>query len=162
MNKLTSGSRCRLCAAPLSHTFVDLGVTPLCQTHVSLDQMNAMEAFYPLNALVCAECLLVQLDEYVAPDDIFKEYAYFSSYSDSWLRHAADYCEIITERRKLGATSLVVEIASNDGYLLKNFVAAGVPCLGIEPALNVAEVAVQNGIRTISEFFGEADRKRVV
>ncbi len=161
MSKSVSGSRCRFCAAPLSHSFVNLGVTPLCQTHVGPEQLDAMEPFYPLHALVCTECLLVQLDEYVAPDDIFTEYAYFSSYSDSWLRHAADYCAKITDRRQLGTDSLVVELASKDGYLLRNFVAAGIPCLGIEPAQNVAEVAQASGIRMVTEFFGEATARQV-
>jgi hypothetical protein len=161
MSKSVNGSRCRFCAAPLSYSFVNLGVTPLCQTHVSPEQLNEMEPFYPLHALVCAECLLVQLDEYVAPDDIFTEYAYFSSYSDSWLRHAADYCTKITERCRLSTDSLVVELASNDGYLLRNFVAAGIPCLGIEPAVNVAEVAREKGITTITEFFGAETARQV-
>ena len=161
MNQQTSESRCRFCHSALSTTFVDLGVTPLCQTHISHDQLNAMEPFYPLHALVCDQCLLVQLDEYVAPDDIFSEYAYFSSYSDSWLRHAADYCTMITDRRQLGPNSLVVELASNDGYLLRNFVAAGIPCLGIEPAANVAEAAREQRIRTLTEFFGAATARQV-
>lgn len=154
MNQQTSESRCRFCHSALSTTFVDLGVTPLCQTHISHDQLNSMEPFYPLHALVCDQCLLVQLDEYVAPDDIFSEYAYFSSYSDSWLRHAADYCTMITDRRQLGPNSLVVELASNDGYLLRNFVASGIPCLGVEPAANVADAAREQGIPTLTEFFG--------
>src|SRR6056297_942828 len=97
MSESPGGSRCRSCEAPLTQSFVDLGVTPLCQTHITAEQLNAMEPFYPLHALVCTQCFLVQLDEYVAPDDIFGEYAYFSSYSDSWLRHAAEYCELIVE-----------------------------------------------------------------
>src|SRR6056297_911384 len=97
MSSTDRGSLCRFCKAPLYHSFVDLGVTPLCQTHITAEQLNAMEPFYPLHALVCAECFLVQLDEYVAPDDIFSEYAYFSSYSASWLKHAAAYCSMIVE-----------------------------------------------------------------
>ena len=154
MNAPTNSRSCRSCEKPLTTTFVDLGVTPLCQTHVSPEQLNLVEPFYPLHALVCDACLLVQLDEYVAPDDIFSEYAYFSSYSDSWLKHAADYCSMAAERFKLGGESLVVEIASNDGYLLKNLVAAGIPCLGIEPAANVADAAREQGIRTVTRFFG--------
>ncbi len=120
-----------------------------------------MEPFYPLHAQVCDQCLLVQLDEYVAPDDIFSEYAYFSSYSDSWLKHAAAYCAMITERRALGPASLVVELASNDGYLLRNFVDSGIPCLGIEPAANVGEAARERGVRTVTEFFGAATARKV-
>jgi len=161
MSSTDRGSLCRFCKAPLYHSFVDLGVTPLCQTHITAEQLNAMEPFYPLHALVCAECFLVQLDEYVAPDDIFSEYAYFSSYSDSWLRHAADYCAMIADRRGLDPDSLVVELASNDGYLLRNFVSAGIPCIGIEPAANVAEAARARGIRTITEFFGAETAERV-
>jgi hypothetical protein len=104
-----------------------------------------MEAFYPLRAWVCASCFLVQLEEYVAPDGIFSDYAYFSSYSTSWMEHARKYCEKMISRFALGDQSMVMEIASNDGYLLRNFVAAGIPCLGIEPAANVAKVAIQNG-----------------
>lgn len=161
MTNSTGYGRCRFCAAPLNTSFVDLGVTPLCQTHVSPEQLNAMEPFYPLHALVCNQCLLVQLDEYVAPDDIFSEYAYFSSYSDSWLRHAEEYCRMAAERFQLTDESLVVELASNDGYLLRNFVTAAIPCLGIEPAANVAEVARKHGIRTLTKFFGAATAKEV-
>lgn len=161
MSNDTGYSRCRLCRAPLSHSFVDLGVTPLCQTHISPAQLNIMEPFYPLHAMVCSQCLLVQLDEYVAPGDIFSEYAYFSSYSDSWLKHAADYCKMITDRLAMGGDSLVVELASNDGYLLRNFVDVGIPCLGIEPATNVAKVARERGIPTVNEFFGESTARQV-
>jgi len=133
---------------------VDLGVTPLCETYISSDQLNDMEPFYPLHALICDSCLLVQLDEYVTPDEIYGEYAYFSSYSDSWLRHASDYCDMAEERFELGPESFVVELASNDGYLLRNFVAKKIPCLGIEPAANVADVAREQGVETVSKFFG--------
>ena len=120
-----------------------------------------MEPFFPLHALVCDECLLVQLDEYVAPDEIFKEYAYFSSYSDSWLAHATSYCEMIAREKGLGSDSFAVELASNDGYLLRNFVTMGIPCLGIEPAKNVAATARDAGIDTLSEFFGKETAKMV-
>lgn len=148
--------KCRFCQAPLDDVFVDLGMSPLCQTHIAPEQLNAMEPFYPLRAYVCAECLLVQLEEFVAPADIFTEYAYFSSYSDSWVEHARCYCELVCERFGIGRSSLVVEIASNDGYLLQHFVAKGVPVLGVEPAKNVAQAAIAKGIRTVTPFFGRA------
>jgi hypothetical protein len=145
---------CRFCAAPLSTTFVDLGMSPPCQTHIEPDQLNHMERFYPLHAWVCDRCFLVQLEEYVSPDAIFSDYAYFSSYSDSWVEHARRYCASMTERLRLGQRSLVMEIASNDGYLLQHFLAAGIPCRGIEPAANVAAAAVAKGIPTTVKFFG--------
>ncbi|MCX2980942.1 methyltransferase domain-containing protein [Halieaceae bacterium IMCC14734] len=147
---------CRSCSAPLSRSFVDLGMSPLCESFIGPDQLDSAEAFFPLHALICDSCLLVQLKEYVAPQNIFSEYAYFSSYSDSWVEHARRYCNAMIERFQLGADSLVMEIASNDGYLLQHFVAAGVPCLGIEPAKNVAAVAVAAGIPTQVDFFGSA------
>jgi SAM-dependent methyltransferase len=149
-----SGGPCRFCGAELRHTFVDLGMSPLCESYVEAGRVNAMEAFYPLRVHVCEGCFLVQLQEYVTPEDIFTEYAYFSSYSDSWLAHCRDYVDMITERLQLSADSLAVELASNDGYLLQWFVEKGVPILGIEPALNVAKVAEQKGVPTLTEFFG--------
>ena len=146
--------KCRHCGTLLAHTFVDLGMSPLCQTHIEPHQLNHMEPFYPLHAWVCSECLLVQLEEYVSPGAIFSDYAYFSSYSDSWVEHARRYTVKMRERFGLGAASKVMEIASNDGYLLQHFVAAGVPCLGIEPAANVAKVAVERGVPTTVRFFG--------
>ena len=154
---LTAGVRkppCRFCGTQLRHSFVDLGMSPLCQTHISPDQLNHMEPFYPLHAYVCHECFLVQLDEYVAPGEIFSDYAYFSSYSDSWVEHARQYAVAMTQRFGLSAKSLVVEIASNDGYLLQHFVRNGVPVLGVEPAANVANVAQERGIRSTVRFFG--------
>src|SRR5579885_1143881 len=109
-------------------------MSPLCESYLPPEKLNEMEAFYPLHVLVCEQCLLVQLGEYVTPDNIFSEYAYFSSYSDSCLRHARDYVEMISQRLKLGSNSMVVELASNDGYLLQYFVAKGIPVLGIDPA----------------------------
>jgi SAM-dependent methyltransferase len=153
--RAAAAARCRFCAQQLNHTFVDLGMSPLCQTHIEPYQLNHMERFYPLHAWVCERCFLVQLEMYVAPDDIFSDYAYFSSYSDSWVEHARRYCEAMIGREKLGAKSLVMEIASNDGYLLQHFVKAGVPCRGIEPAANVAEAAVAKGIPTTVKFFGK-------
>src|ERR1700744_1391897 len=123
---------CRFCGAPLRHTFVDLGMSPLCESFVPAEMADAMEAFYPLHAKVCERCLLVQLAEYVSAEEIFDDYAYFSSYSDSWVQHAADYVEMAVERFGLGPESLVVELASNDGYLLQDVVARGIPALGIE------------------------------
>ena len=152
---------CRFCNAPLNTSFVDLGVTPLCQTHVAEDQLNEMEPFFPLHAWLCDECMLVQLEEYVGPKDIFEEYAYFSSYSNSWLRHAAEYCDLVEARFGLGQGSFIVELASNDGYLLRNFVTKGVPCLGIEPAANVARAAREQGVDTLSKFFGKVTAQEV-
>ena len=147
---------CRICAAPLRVTFVDLGASPLCESYLTADQLNRMEPFYPLHAFVCERCFLVQLEEYVRPEEIFTEYAYFSSYSDSWLDHARRYADQMIERFALGRDSFVVELASNDGYLLRNFVAANIPSLGIEPAVNVARVAVEQGVPTRVAFFGTA------
>ena len=154
-------ARCRFCAAPLRHSFVDLGVSPLCQTHVAPEQLGEMEPFYPLHALVCDRCWLVQLQQFVAPGDIFSEYAYFSSYSDSWVAHAQRYAESMGTRFELGERSLVMEIASNDGYLLQHFVTRNVPVLGIEPAANVAEVARRKGIRTEVKFFGQQTAREI-
>lgn len=145
---------CRFCAAPLRRTFVDLGMSPLCETFLTPDQLDLAESFYPLHVRVCERCLLVQLRSYVPPEEIFTEYAYFSSYSDSWVRHAADYVTMISERLGLDGTSQVVELASNDGYLLQHFVARGIPVLGIEPAANVAAAAIAKGIPTRTLFFG--------
>ncbi len=153
---------CRFCGTRLRHTFVDLGMSPLCQTHISPEQLNHMEPFYPLHSYVCHECFLVQLDEYVAPGDIFTEYAYFSSYSDSWVAHARRYAEAMTRRLSLGAHSRVVEIASNDGYLLQHFVRLGIPVLGVEPAANVAQVAREKGIPTTVRFFGRNTAREIV
>ena len=145
---------CRFCGNILTHTVVDLGMSPLCESFVPEDKLDEMEPFYPLHVKVCRECYLVQLGQYVSPTDIFSEYAYFSSFSDSWLQHASDYADMIVERFGLDAASFVVELASNDGYLLKNFVAKNIPCLGVEPAVNVAKVADQIGVPTLVEFFG--------
>lgn len=146
--------RCRLCGSQVEHTFVDLGMSPLCESFLLPDQLDAMEPYFPLRAGVCGECFLVQLNEYVRPEHIFGEYAYFSSYSTTWVAHAKAYCEMIAARLGLGAQSLVVELASNDGYLLQHFLPLGIPVLGIEPAANVAKVAVEKGIPTRVAFFG--------
>src|SRR5690349_8457154 len=145
---------CRFCSSPLEQVVVDLGVSPLCESFLAADQLDRMEPFYPLRVEVCATCFLVQLPAYVAPETIFTEYAYFSSFSDSWLDHARRYADEMTSSLHLGPDSLVVEIGSNDGYLLRNFVASGVPALGIEPAQNVAAVAHDAGVPTIARFFG--------
>ncbi len=145
---------CRFCGTKLEHTFVDLGMSPLCESYLSADHLNQMEPFYPLHVYVCEECFLVQLQEYVTPERIFSDYAYFSSYSDSWLAHASKYTGQMVERFAIDAQSLVVEVASNDGYLLQYFVEKQIPVLGIEPAANVAAVAVQKGVSTLVKFFG--------
>ena len=130
-------------------------MSPLCESYLAREQLDAMEAFYPLHVRVCEQCFLVQLSEYVSAEEIFTEYAYFSSYSESWVRHARDYAETMVERLGLdGRDSLVVEVASNDGYLLQHFVARGIPVLGIEPAANVARAAEERGVPTLVEFFG--------
>jgi len=134
---------CRFCSAKLEDTVVDLGMSPLCESYVPAHKVDAMEPFYPLRVWVCRQCFLVQLSEYVKVEEIFEEYAYFSSFSSSWLKHAEDYVAMISQRLSLGKDSLVVELASNDGYLLQYFVEKQIPCLGIEPAINVAKVAVE-------------------
>lgn len=149
-----SGGPCRFCGAELTQQFVDLGMSPLCESFLAADELNQMEPFYPLRVWVCGSCFLVQLQEYVSPEDIFREYAYFSSYSTAWLQHVSDYSDQMTKRFDLGSDSLVVELASNDGYLLQYFVAKDIPVLGIEPALNVAAVAEEKGVPTRTEFFG--------
>ena len=147
---------CRSCGAALSHTFADLGMSPLANSYLRPEDLGVRESFYPLRAFVCSACFLVQLEEFESPEAIFSDYAYFSSYSDSWLEHARRYVEAAVERFALGPHSQVVEIASNDGYLLQYFHARGIPVLGIEPAANVARVAVERGIPTEVRFFGEA------
>jgi SAM-dependent methyltransferase len=146
---------CRLCGRTLKHTVVDLGMSPPCESFRQESELGLMEAYYPLHVRVCEECLLVQLEEYVSPESIFEEYAYFSSYSTSWVAHAERYCEKMIDRFGLDARSFVVELASNDGYLLQHFVARGIPVLGIEPAINVAEVAISHSIPTKIAFFGK-------
>jgi hypothetical protein len=147
--------KCRSCGAPLQHTVVDLGMSPLCESFLTEDALDRMEPYYPLHVRVCRECFLVQLGEYVAPEDIFREYAYFSSFSRAWLDHARGYVETMVERASLGPASFVVELASNDGYLLQYFVERGIPCLGVDPAANVAKAARERGVDTLVAFFGE-------
>jgi hypothetical protein len=145
---------CRICGADLTRTFVDLGMSPLCESYVPAEKLDAAETFYPLHVRLCESCLLVQLPAYVAGEDIFSDYAYFSSYSDSWVAHARRYANDMIARLGLTGDSLVTEVASNDGYLLQHFIAAGVPVLGVEPAGNVAEAARAKGIRTEVKFLG--------
>jgi hypothetical protein len=152
---------CRFCGTALRQTFVDLGMSPLCENYLSAAQLNQMEPFYPLRVFVCLNCFLVQLQEYVSPETIFSEYAYFSSYSDSWLAHARTYTEKMIHCLGLNSRSDVIELASNDGYLLQYFVAAGIPCLGIEPAANVADAATKKGVHTLVEFFGRETAARL-
>jgi SAM-dependent methyltransferase len=151
-----SGSpACHSCGATLRQTLLDLGDQPLANSYLTREQLEAGdEPRYPLHARVCSECLLVQVEQVVPPEEIFSDYAYFSSYSDSWLEHSAAFTRVAMKRLSLGSESMVIEIASNDGYLLKNFFDEGVPVLGVEPAANVAEVAVASGVPTEVAFFG--------
>lgn len=159
---MSNDATCRCCGAPLTDVFVDLGKSPLCERFLEADELNAMEPFFPLKVWVCGECYLVQLQEYVAPDEIFSHYAYFSSYSTSWLEHARKYVEMMCERFALGSGNKVVEVASNDGYLLQYFVQKGIPALGIDPAANVVKAAEEKGVRTLVRFFGEATAREVI
>jgi hypothetical protein len=152
--RVATMARCLFCRAPLRHTFVDLGMSPLCESYRTGVQLNQMEPFYPLHVKVCQECFLVQLEQYVSAEHIFTEYAYFSSFSDSWLKHSANYVDMISKRLGLGSDDLVVELASNDGYLLQYFVKKGIPVLGVEPAANVAKAAEEKGVPTLVKFFG--------
>jgi len=147
-------SNCRFCKNNLKHSFIDLGMSPLANSYISHDKLNKMEPFYPLHAFICDQCFLVQLNEFESPENIFSDYAYFSSYSQSWLEHASTYVNTMVKRFGLDADSQVIEVASNDGYLLQYFKEKNIPVLGIEPAANVAKVAVNSGIQTITEFFG--------
>jgi SAM-dependent methyltransferase len=145
---------CRLCGAELTRTFVDLGMSPLCESYVSAERLDEAEAFYPLHVRLCDSCLLVQLPAYVSGEHIFSDYAYFSSYSDSWVAHAKRYADAMIDRLSLTPDSLVTEVASNDGYLLQHFLARGIPVLGVEPAANVAAAARSRGIPTEVKFLG--------
>jgi len=153
---------CRFCQQPLKEVVVDLGLSPLCQSQIEIADLNKHEVFYPLRAYVCQHCWLIQVHEHVPGEEIFSHYAYFSSYSESWLAHAAAYVELIVSRLELDATSYVVELASNDGYLLQNFLRKQIPCLGIEPATNVAQVAIERGIPVLNEFFGHHIARQMV
>ena len=158
-----SGQRgCRFCGTPLHHIFVDLGMSPLCESYLSADQLDQMEPFYPLPVYVCDHCYLIQLQAYVSPEHIFTEYAYFSSYADTWLQHVKAYTELMIRRFQLAGHSQVIELASNDGYLLQYFVERNIPVLGVEPAANVAQVAIDKNIPTIVEFFGVESAQNLV
>src|SRR5271168_2135829 len=161
-NNMSLHPECRLCNAPLTTSFVNLGMSPLCESVLAPDQIDQMEPFFPLRVLVCSNCFLVQLREYVRPESIFTEYDYFSSYSTSWVEHARQYCEMIKSRLSLGPNSHVYEIASNDGYLLQHFVRLGIPVTGVEPAANVAAAAREKKIPTIVEFFGMDLARRLI
>ena len=145
---------CRFCGAGLQRTFVDLGMSPLCETYPSVAELNRGEIYYPLHVYVCEKCWLVQLEEYESAENIFSDYPYFASYSDSWLKHCEKYCNEMKTRFGLGEQSFVAEVASNDGYLLQYFVRMDIPVLGIEPAANVAKAAVEKGVPTLVRFFG--------
>ncbi|MGC0250076.1 class I SAM-dependent methyltransferase [Pseudactinotalea sp. Z1748] len=153
--------RCRLCTAELDHTFVDLGMSPLCENFLRSDQLDQPETFYPLHVRICGECLLVQLPTYVPAEEIFTDYAYFSSYSDSWVAHARRFVDDSAVTLGLGPESFVVEVASNDGYLLQHVTARGIRCLGIEPAENVAQAAIDRSIPTLVAFLGEETGSQV-
>jgi SAM-dependent methyltransferase len=153
---------CLFCAEPLRRTFVDLGKSPLCESFLTAEQLNQMEPFYPLHVYVCEKCFLVQVQEYVSPEGIFTEYAYFSSFSDSWLAHMKAYADMIAARLSLTDASRVVELGSNDGYLLQHFVAKGIPVLGVEPARNVAEKAIVKGVPTVTKLFGRQTARELV
>jgi SAM-dependent methyltransferase len=149
-----ASNACRFCGAALQRTFVDLGMSPLCETFPAAADLERGETYYPLHVYLCQECFLVQLPLYENPENIFSEYPYFSSYSDSWLKHAENYCHKMMDRFRVNQQSFVVEVASNDGYLLQYFVRRDVPVLGIEPAANVAKVAIQKGVPSLVRFFG--------
>jgi C-methyltransferase C-terminal domain/Putative zinc binding domain/Methyltransferase domain len=158
----TRDPKCRFCAAPLRHRFVDLGMSPLCQTQIAPSQLNQVEPFYPLLVHVCERCYLVQLEEYVAPEIVFgSDYPYFSSYSDSWIAHAKRYVEHVQQDFGISSADFVVELASNDGYLLRHFVEKGIRCLGVEPAESVASSAIERGIPTVVAFFGTYTAKKL-
>jgi hypothetical protein len=150
----TALRKCRFCGAGLERSFIDLGMSPLCESYPSVEDLSRGEVYYPLHAYICEHCWLVQLEEYESAENIFSDYAYFASYSDSWLKHCEKYCNDMQVRFGLGAESFVAEVASNDGYLLQYFVRMGIPVLGIEPAANVAKAAVEKGVPTLVRFFG--------
>jgi hypothetical protein len=152
---------CRLCSAELTHTFVDLGMSPPCESYLSADELDSPETFYPLHVRTCAQCLLVQLPAYLDADEIFSHYAYFSSYSDSWVAHAKAFVDQAVETLPLDDGSFVVEVASNDGYLLEHVVDRGIRSLGIEPAANVAEAALAKGVPTEVQFLGEETGSKI-
>ncbi len=155
---------CRFCGSILNQTFADLGMSPIANDYLNRVQVQRAEKFYPLHTYVCSSCFLVQLEEFESPDHIFGDgdYAYFSSYSESWLRHAKAYTDLMVERFGFNSDHQVIEIASNDGYLLQYFHEKGIPVLGIEPAANTAKVAIEKGIPSISKFFGVQTAQELV
>ena len=153
---------CRGCGAPLERIFVDLGPAPPCEDWLTADRLLEPEVFYPQDVRICDACLLVQLPTYISAEDIFREYGYFSSYSDSWVEHAARFVDEAVQRQRLGSGSLVIEVASNDGYLLQHVIPRGIPALGIEPARNIAAAARKKGIPTISEFLTRDLARQIV
>ena len=158
-----TSANCRFCQTPLQQTFADLGMSPVSNAFLRADQLDRKESFFPLHAFVCANCMLVQLEQFESPDAIFNaDYAYFSSFAESWLRHAREYVGEMVRRFGYGKSSFVVEIASNDGYLLQYFVEQGIPVLGVEPSANVAEAARKKGVDTLVRFFGVETAKKLV
>jgi len=153
--------KCRFCNCEIKKIFIDLGLSPLSNAFVKNENLNKIEKKFPLKVFLCDHCFLVQIPEFETPDNIFSEYAYFSSYSKSWLEHVENYTNMISKKNNLGKNSLVVELASNDGYLLQFFKQKGIPVIGIEPAHNVAKVSEDKGIKTITEFFGEKLAERL-
>ena len=158
----TKTAACRFCSTPLVHTFVDLGMSPLCQNRIRLDQLQEMEPFYPLHVYVCEACFLVQLEEIVKPEEIYRDYAYFSSYSESWLQHCKAYTDMMVQRFLLTPDSQVIELASNDGYLLQYFREKQIAVLGVEPALNAAKLAEEKGIPSMLKFFGVQTAREII
>src|SRR4030067_3845143 len=154
-------NKCRFCGTSLKHTFVDLGMSPLANSYPKAEQLQQMEPFYPLHTYICDKCYLVQLPVFESPEEIFSDYSYFSSYSESWLKHAKTYTNLMIERFGFDSSSQIIEVASNDGYLLQYFKERGIPVLGIEPAKNVAEVARKKGIPTETLFFGPETAKQL-
>jgi SAM-dependent methyltransferase len=159
---IPGATHCRFCAAPLTLSVIDLGKSPLCESFLAADQVETMEPFYPLHVRTCTTCWLAQLPAFVAREEIFEEYAYFSAFSDSWVEHARRYVDTMSERLSLTSDSLVVELASNDGYLLQHFVPKGIPVLGVDPAANVAPAAEERGVPTRVGFFGVEMAKQMV
>jgi hypothetical protein len=149
-------TNCRFCGAPLEESMIDLGKSPLCEHFLTAEEVEAAETFYPLHVRICTACWLAQLPAFVEPKEIFEEYAYFSAYSDSWVEHARRYAETMIERLELDRNSLVVELASNDGYLLQHFVEQQIPVLGVDPAANVARAAEERNVPTVVDFFGSS------
>lgn len=155
-------AKCRFSGQPLHQTFIDLGMSPLANAYLKAEQLNNVEKFYPLHAYVSEDTLLVQLEQFETPDHIFSDYAYFSSYSVSWLKHAKAYTEMMVEKFGFNHHNQIIEIASNDGYLLQYFLEKGIRVLGIEPAANIAKIAQEKGIPSINKFFGVETAKELV